>query len=164
MRHDSNFSGRTLAWIVAGALILGMGFFLLVILIINISRPPRTPVGLVTAALTVIPAPTTTIPPPTPIPVEPTTDNEEPPAPPVGELGIGIFVEISGTDGDGLRLREGPGLDNQMKFLGVEAEIFKIEDGPRTADGYIWWYLVAPFDNSRNGWAVSNYLTVIQNP
>jgi hypothetical protein len=79
-------------------------------------------------------------------------------------LGIGVYVEISGTQGDGLRLREGPGLDNQMIFLGIEAEIFRIEDGPQVSDGYTWWYLVAPFDSSRNGWAVSNYLTIIQNP
>jgi hypothetical protein len=156
--------GLTPTWIVIGALIIGIGLFLLVVLIVNISKPLRAPVGLVTAALTVIPAPSITPRSPTPIPAEPVLDDGDPPAPPSGELGIGVFVEISGTEGDGLRFREGPGLDSQMKFLGLETEIFKIEDGPQDMDGYTWWYLVAPFDSSHNGWAVSNYLAVIQTP
>jgi hypothetical protein len=42
--------------------------------------------------------------------------------------------------------------------------VFRLEDGPVDKDGYSWWYLIAPFDESRNGWAVSNFLVVIQNP
>ena len=136
MRLDSSRRGLTPPWVLVGALIFGAGLFLVVVLIINVSRPPRVPVGLVTAALTVIPAPTATQPPPTALPEKLTPDPEEPPAPPAGELGIGVFVEISGTGGDGLRLREAPGLENRMKFLGVESEIFKIEDGPQEKDGY----------------------------
>jgi hypothetical protein len=75
-----------------------------------------------------------------------------------------MFVKISGTEGAGLRLRSQPGLDYQPRFLGIEDEIFQIEDGPESADGYVWWYLVAPFEANRNGWAVSNYLEVIQEP
>jgi hypothetical protein len=164
MKPDSTRRGLTPPWVAVGALILGAGLFLLVVLIINISRPPRVPIGLVTAALTVIPAPSATLPPPTSLPEEPTPAPDEPPAPPAGELGIGTFVEISGTGGDGLRLREAPGLENRMKFLGVESEIFKIEDGPQEVDGYTWWFLAAPFNESRNGWAVSNFLAVIPNP
>jgi hypothetical protein len=77
---------------------------------------------------------------------------------------IGAFVEITGTGGDGLRLRAEPGLDSDVRMLGGEAEVFQIRDGPREADGYTWWYLVALIDETRNGWAVSNYLAVVQNP
>jgi hypothetical protein len=49
-------------------------------------------------------------------------------------------------------------------MLGVEAEVFQVRDGPRDVDGYVWWFLVAPTDETRGGWAVSNYLAVVQNP
>jgi hypothetical protein len=39
-----------------------------------------------------------------------------------------------------------------------------VEDGPKDVDGFTWWYLVGPYDASRRGWAVSNYLSVVQNP
>lgn len=77
---------------------------------------------------------------------------------------IGAYVEIKGTEGDGLRLRESPGLNGKIQFLAYESEIFKVDDGPKEADGYVWWFLVAPYDESVRGWAVENYLVVIQNP
>jgi hypothetical protein len=49
-------------------------------------------------------------------------------------------------------------------MLGAEAEVFQVSDGPREIDGYTWWYLVGPYDESRRGWAVANYLSVVQNP
>lgn len=75
-------------------------------------------------------------------------------------------MQISGTGGDGLRLRTGAGLDNEVGFLGLEAEVFQIIDGPQEADGYTWWLLEAPYDEGqqRRGWAVANYLASIQNP
>ena len=48
--------------------------------------------------------------------------------------------------------------------MASEAEIFIVKDGPIEADGYTWWYLLGPFDETRNGWAVSNYLVLAQNP
>lgn len=73
-------------------------------------------------------------------------------------------MQIVGTGGDGLRLRTEPGLDSQVRLLGAEAEVFQIREGPQDVAGYTWWYLVAPYDESRQGWAVSNYLALIQNP
>jgi hypothetical protein len=74
------------------------------------------------------------------------------------------YVQITGTGGDGLRLRTEAGLGSEVRFLGLEDEVFLIQDGPQNADGYVWWYLVAPFDETRRGWAVSNFLQVVQNP
>jgi hypothetical protein len=51
-----------------------------------------------------------------------------------------------------------------VRFLGLEAEVFQVSDGPRQVDGYTWWFLVAPYDASVQGWAVANYLAVVQNP
>ena len=31
--------------------------------------------------------------------------------------------------------------------------MFLVEDGPQEVDGYIWWFLQAPYDETRNGWA-----------
>lgn len=162
MKRDESSGGLFSPGMIAISLILGVGLVFVTILILSVNRPPRTPVGVVTAALTVIPVPTATSPPPTP--TEPAPASDMPPSPPPGELAIGAFVQISGTGGDGLRLRADPGLAYESRFLGLEAEIYQIEAGPQDVDGYTWWYLVAPFDTTRRGWAVSNYLEVIQKP
>ena len=77
------------------------------------------------------------------------------------DIAIGGYVQISGTEGVGLHIRSGPGTDYESKFVGMDSEVFKVEDGPREADGFTWWFLVAPYDTNRSGWAVANYLTVI---
>lgn len=80
---------------------------------------------------------------------------------PGSEISIGIFIQISGTDGAGLRIRSGPGLDNPPNFLGMDDEVFNVRDGPVESDGFTWWFLVAPYDENRNGWAASDYLEVL---
>jgi len=148
--------------VVFSSLILGGGLFLLFAFSLWIGRPPTAPVGQVTAALVVIPAPTATG---HPSPTPPENASTATPPSPGGELiAVGMYVEISGTNGAGLRLRVSPGLEFTPQFLGMEDEVFKVEDGPQEADGYVWWYLVAPFEPERRGWAVSNYLSPIQNP
>lgn len=77
---------------------------------------------------------------------------------------MGAAVQIAGTGGDGLRLRNEPGLQGEVKYLGLEGEIFTIEEGPIQADDYTWWFLVAPYDETVRGWAVSNYLKAVQSP
>ncbi len=95
----------------------------------------------------------------------PTTEpsNVTPP-PPNTSIAVREFVQISGTSGDGLRLRAAPGVNSTARLLGHEAEVFQVKEGPKQADGYTWWYLVSPSDETRSGWAVSNYLAVIQQP
>ncbi|MEJ5240172.1 MAG: hypothetical protein WHS87_03150 [Anaerolineales bacterium] len=112
------------------------------------------------AALTVLPAPTSTASPsPTP-PITPTASIA-----PGGEgIVIGAYVQISGTEGQGLRLRAAPGLSGTLLFLGYDAEVYQVRDGPRQVDGYTWWYLVAPYDETRAGWAAADFLTVIATP
>ncbi|MCC6146568.1 MAG: SH3 domain-containing protein [Anaerolineaceae bacterium] len=78
-----------------------------------------------------------------------------------GGIYTGGFVQITGTDGDGLRLRSGPGLNQPLLFLGYDSEVFEVRDGPKEADNLVWWYLVATYDDARSGWAASNYLTVV---
>ena len=55
-------------------------------------------------------------------------------------------------------------LDGEFVFLGYDSEVFLVKDGPQTVDGYVWWYLVAPYDDTRTGWAASDFLTYIPAP
>jgi hypothetical protein len=86
------------------------------------------------------------------------------PTAPSGVLFVGANVQIAGTGGDGLRLREGPSLNGQILFLAYEGEIYQVMDGPQDVDGYTWWYLIAPYDEKVQGWAVANFLAIVQNP
>jgi hypothetical protein len=144
---------------LAGVLLFTSALFL------YYQRPPVSAPGPATAVLTVIPAPSATLPgitPTSPFDVTPTPQASTTPV--LGTIVPGVYIQIAGTGGDGLRLRTGPGLDNEVRFLGLEAEVFQVQDGPRQEDGYTWWYLVAPVDDSRNGWAVAEYLAVIERP
>ena len=124
------------------------------------SPPPSDP-GLVPAYLTLIPAPTSTsLATPTPT-LDPLAGTATLPA---NVIAVGGYVQITGTDGDGLRLRSAPGLASELLFLGEDAEVFQVRDGPQEANGYTWWYLVAPYDESRAGWAAANFLSVVPPP
>lgn len=124
------------------------------------ASPPADP-GLVPAYLTLIPASTST-----PLAtLAPTFDPLAGTATlPANVIAIGSYVQIAGTGGDGLRLRSAPGLTSEQLFLGEDAEVFQVRDGPQEANGYIWWYIVAPYDESRSGWAAANFLSVVPPP
>lgn len=97
-------------------------------------------------------------------PGSPNLTQTPPPSPPPGVIAVGAYVQITGTAGAGLRFRDKPGLEAPVLLLGAEAEVFRVEEGPQEIDGYVWWYLVGPYDPARRGWAVANYLEVVQNP
>ncbi len=80
------------------------------------------------------------------------------------EIHVGGYAQISGTDGDGLSIRSGPATTYAVNFVGLDAELFKVVDGPMEADGYTWWKVEAPYDSSRNGWCVQNYLSLVTSP
>ena len=149
------------SWILA--LILGGGLFASILLLIYFNKPTPTPVGMVTAALTVIPSSNQTS---TPTVSEITSEDfpSETPTLEPGTIGIGAFVQVSGTGGDGLRLRKDPGLDYEMQFLGLEGELFQVGDGPVEADGYTWWFVVGSYDETRQGWAAADFLAFVPNP
>lgn len=112
------------------------------------------------AALTWIPGPSNTPAPSlTPVPTSTATPAFEPP--PSGELGLGSTVQIVGTQGSGLNIRNAPGLGTNIQFLAYDAEVFEVRDGPQQVDGLTWWYLVTPFDAGRAGWAAADYLEVV---
>jgi len=147
-------------WVILGA-ILFAGFLTLITAIsIGLTSPLQSStIGFAPADLTMIPAPTAT----SSAPATPTIDPFAPSPTPAG-LAVGSYVQISGTEGQGLRIRSKPGLNGEFVFLGYDSEVFVVQDGPQTVDGYTWWYLVAPYDNTRAGWAASDFLTFIPAP
>ena len=152
-------------WVVLGAIVLAVVLAGIVFVWVVSSRPAPVPKGAPTAVLLVIPVPTSTPVVPTPIALNtPTPTPTNPPPPPSGPIGIGAYVQVSGTGTDGVRLRAEPGLNSDTLFFGMESEVFQVIDGPRETDGYIWWQLVAPYEETRRGWAVADYLAVFQNP
>ncbi|OJX41369.1 MAG: hypothetical protein BGO78_01150 [Chloroflexi bacterium 44-23] len=80
------------------------------------------------------------------------------------KIHVGGYAQISGTAGDGLSIRSGPATTFAINFVGLDSELFKVIDGPVEADGYTWWKVEAPYDASRNGWCVQNYLNLITSP
>jgi hypothetical protein len=151
--------------VFGGAMIIAITLLCATSLLLWFMRPEPISSGQATAVLNVIPVPTATqvVSTPTPV-VELTPSSSVPPPPPPGDIAVGAFVQVSGTGGDGLRLRAEPGLDGEVRFLGLEAEVFRVDGGPEEVDGYTWWYLVAPYDESVSGWGVANFLGVVQNP
>jgi len=153
-------------WVILGAIGFGTALLTGTLLLLWVTRSVPVQAELPTPVVTVISPPTVTYPPPTPTPgaASSPTPGDLPLPPSAEDISVGAFVQITDTGGDGLRLRVEPGLESQVRFLGLEAEVFQVRDGPSQVDGHTWWHLVAPFDETRNGWAVANYLAVVQNP
>jgi hypothetical protein len=146
-------------WTILGALAVAGCLLLVTLIAIGWTRPHQPEnQGFVPADLTIIAPPTATVnPTSTGIPSGTIT-------PPAGQIGIGSYVQISGTQGSGLRIRSAPGLNSDTVFRGEESETFQVKDGPQQADGHTWWYLVAPYDNTRAGWAAADFLAVVPSP
>ena len=148
-------------FVLAGAVVFGLLLFGAFLLALQLLRPPQQPPAVGTAMLFVIEASTIT---PLPTPSAPT--HTPPPNPQADVSGqpieIGSYIQVSGTGIDGLRVRVSPGLSSQVRFVAIEAEVFQVIDGPQNIDGYEWWHLQAPYDETINGWAVAQYLGVIQ--
>jgi hypothetical protein len=104
---------------------------------------------------------------PTPSP-GPTAVPSETPTPEVpgtaGVILLGDLIEVFGTSGDGVRLRSDPTLDGTVVGLGMDSDVFQVEEGPVEGEGHVWWYLVNPYDTARQGWAVADYLRPLQGP
>ncbi len=149
--------------VVIGAIVIAALLLIATLVLLGWMRPAsRLDLGFAPAHLTIIPAPTST-----------PNLTDTPPLDPLlagtptlqpDEIGIGGYVQITGTEGEGLRLRASPGLTGEAVFLGYDEEVFEVRDGPKDADGYTWWYLVAPYDESRAGWAAADFLSSIPSP
>lgn len=150
-------------WVLFGGVGIAALLTAAAFLLLSAARPAPTVAAPPAAQFAITPAPTSTPPGQLPTPTE-TPQPDTPPAPPPGTLSLGAYVQIANTGGLGLNLRATPGLKAGVQYLGLDSEVFEVRDGPVEADGFQWWYLVGFSDNSRNGWAVANYLDLVQNP
>jgi hypothetical protein len=145
-------------WTILGALLVAGCLILVTLMSIGwTSARQETPLGFVPADLTIIPPNT-----PTSLPTA-TPGNLVTPTP-EGQIGVEAYVQITGTEGSGLRIRRAPGQSGETVFVAEEEEIFLVKDGPQEADGYTWWYLVAPYDETRSGWAAADFLAAVPAP
>ncbi|HOE70756.1 MAG TPA: hypothetical protein PLE10_04385 [Brevefilum sp.] len=142
------------------AAILTVGLVLISLVILFFGRNPATGASTIPET-TLIPAPTLT-----PRVIDPTRTPTPTPTSifflPEGVIGIGIYVQVTGTGGAGLRMRGEPGLGAAINFSAMDSEVFLVIDGPVTVDGHTWWHLEAPYDRNRNGWSSANFLSPIK--
>jgi len=73
------------------------------------------------------------------------------------EIAIGIYVQVSGTEGNDLSFRAGPSTNHVRLKVVAEGAVLKVLDGPVEAGGYVWWQLQDVSDEVV-GWAVADYL------
>ncbi|MBI5963106.1 MAG: hypothetical protein HY863_06510 [Chloroflexi bacterium] len=148
-------------YVILGTLAVAGILLIVTLIIIGWTSPRFSPdVGFAPADLTMIPAPTHT----PNVTAVPTNDPLITPTLAADTIGIGAYVQITGTEGQGLRIRASAGLTADTVFRGEESEVFLVKDGPQTADGYTWWYLVAPYDETRAGWSAADFLAVVPSP
>jgi hypothetical protein len=157
-------------WLLAiVAALFGVAALALVVFVIA-TRSADLPVATATAFVVTAPPPAT-LPTPTgaaaltpPAAPAPTVTSPPPPAPP-GEVKVGSYVQVIGTEAEGfLNLRAEPSLNSPVNYLALEREVLQVQAGPTEADGFVWWYLVDPATNTKFGWGVQNYLQAVQGP
>ena len=148
-------------WVIVGSVLIASILLAVSFLAAGRLTPSDLSIYSGEAVLTVIPVPTYT---PTPLPTQPEFPDDDPTTEPVVGVQVNGFVQIQGTEGEGLRLRSDPSLDGEIVYIGLEGEIFLVIGGPEEQDGYLWWLLAAPLNESLQGWAVSNYLEPAQSP
>jgi hypothetical protein len=148
-------------FVIIGSLGVAGIALLVTLIVIGWTSPRFSPdVGFAPADLTMIPAPTHTA----AAAAVPTSDPNITPEFDPTVIHVDGYVQINGTGSDGLRIRSAPGLNSNTVFRGEESEVFLVKDGPQEADGYVWWYLVASYDDTRAGWAAANFLAVVPSP
>lgn len=107
-------------------------------------QPTFTPTAAVAA--TVALEPTATPVPPTPEPA------------PAKNFQPGAIVGISGTDGQGIRFRAGPGRNYITYEILKEGVTLTVISGPELADGITWWQVET--ESGDTGWASEEFLDV----
>lgn len=73
---------------------------------------------------------------------------------------IGEKVQVSGTEGRGLRMRKQPGLTHGASFIAGEGEIFTLIEGPQREGDLVWWRLQSESNPTKDGWSVEEFLAL----
>lgn len=125
--------------------------------------------------IVVIPTPTLGLPPgqitptvPVIVPTQPGTAPtdvvvEPQPTSPSGlaPITVGCIVEVFGTEGFGVAVRQGPGRTYSFFFVAQDGQVFQVMEGPEEADTYQWWKVVDPEDSNNEGWVAQDYIQPI---
>jgi len=80
------------------------------------------------------------------------------------EIAVGTYVQVAGTGGYGLSLREGPGANYARLAVAADGQVFLVVDGPQVSAGSPWWEIRDPDDEAQSWWAVGNYLQPTEHP
>ncbi len=158
--------GKFLSYkVLLAGVVFGLGMVAVLLVILYSAKATQTSQTPATAIVKIIQAPTQTLPgviiTPTPT-LAPTAIQSTPT--PSGDIILGVYVEVSGTGGDGLRLHNEANVASKVNYVAIDAEVFIVMAGPVEADGYIWWELQDPVSKNAIGWGVANYLSVVKNP
>ena len=78
---------------------------------------------------------------------------------PVPVVMVGATVEVRGTGSDQLRMRAGPGLNQELLLTVPDGTRLLVIEGPEQADGYNWWK--ARTEDAQEGWAASDWLVPV---
>ena len=95
---------------------------------------------------------------PAPSPTPSPTATAEPTPTTSPDIDIGRYVQVTGTGGYGLSLREGPGENYTRMDVALDGEVFVVVDGPTVIAGAEWWQMRDPDNEEREWWAVGNFL------
>lgn len=132
-----------LAALVSGiALIIAGGIWLF-------NKPPASPAGAIPTAI--VQTVTLTVPSinmPSPTPLTSVTNG----------IGIGVRVQVNGTGTVGLSIRSDASTQADRRSIAQEGTIFLVTDGPKDAEGLVWWFIKDEVDPNIIGWAAADYL------
>lgn len=114
---------------------------------VTAAASPTATVTLLTPTSAVTPTNTVVLPIETPEPTQLPT-----------EIGPGALVVVQDTVGAGLNLREQPTTYARIVGNATEGTVLTVLEGPREADGYVWWRVRAP--DGAEGWGATNWLVL----
>ncbi len=104
---------------------------------------------------------------PAPSPSPSPTATAEPLPTASADIAVGDYVQVTGTEGLGLNLREGPGTNYPRLVTADEGEVFIVVEGPTVVGGLLWWRIRdpdAPEDEAQTWWAAGNFLAPVEQP
>ncbi|MGB0388554.1 MAG: SH3 domain-containing protein [Ardenticatenaceae bacterium] len=124
---------------------------------------PTATIAQVEVIATFTPGATSTPPPPpataTAAPAAPAAPVEEQPAVDPntpGELVVGGQAKVSGTDGEGVNMRQESSLTAAVIEILLEETPLELIGGPTEAAGYTWWQV--RLSDGREGWVVQDFI------
>jgi 3D (Asp-Asp-Asp) domain-containing protein len=77
----------------------------------------------------------------------------------------GAESRIAGTGGQGLSVREGPGLTFAVLAVLAEGTAVRVIDGPRfDREGHVWYRITGTDERATGGWSAGEFLTQVHGP